>query len=137
MVTLLSHVFYILIFSYILCYKQHSCINQYLPRLSIWLDCGALINVEAPECGTSVVRGPLGHKYESCTKRFPHKKCLLLVASKSLCSIPIKEAILVWECIRVAPKRALRQNSASPLIRLPSINKFYYYYYCYYYYYYQ
>ena len=30
-----------------------------------WLNCldgGALINVEAPGCGTSVVRGPTGHK---------------------------------------------------------------------------
>ena len=26
------------------------------------LDCGALINVDAPGCGTSVVRGPTGHK---------------------------------------------------------------------------
>ena len=27
-----------------------------------WLDLGALINVDAPGCGTSVVQGPKGHK---------------------------------------------------------------------------
>ena len=27
-----------------------------------WLDRGALVNVEAPGCGTSVVQGATGHK---------------------------------------------------------------------------
>ena len=30
--------------------------------VSSCLDCGALSNVEAPGCGTLVVRGPTGHK---------------------------------------------------------------------------
>ena len=32
------------------------------PWLPSWLDRGALINVEVQGCGTSVVRGPKGHK---------------------------------------------------------------------------
>ena len=28
------------------------------PFVPSWLDCGALIHVDAPGCGTSVVRGP-------------------------------------------------------------------------------
>ena len=34
-------------------------IKAWLPN---WLDRIALINVDAPGCGTSVVRGPTGHK---------------------------------------------------------------------------
>ena len=34
----------------------------YLPWWPSCLDRGALNNVEAPGCGTSVVRGPTGHK---------------------------------------------------------------------------
>ena len=34
-----------------------------LPWWLSWLDRGALIN-DATECGTSVVRGPTGHKWE-------------------------------------------------------------------------
>ena len=33
-----------------------------LPLWLSWLDHGALINVDAPGCGTSVVQGPTGHK---------------------------------------------------------------------------
>ena len=38
--------------------------NQLLPALVAELlrDRGALINVDTPGCGTSVVRGPTGHK---------------------------------------------------------------------------
>ena len=50
----------------------------YLPWVPSCLDRGALINVEAPGCGTSVVRGPTGHKWEGFypgvqmhPKRFP------------------------------------------------------------------
>ena len=32
------------------------------PWLLSWLDRGALINVDAPECGTLVVRGSMRHK---------------------------------------------------------------------------
>ena len=32
-----------------------------VPFWPSWLDPGALINVDAPGCGTSVVRGPMGH----------------------------------------------------------------------------
>ena len=39
-----------------------SLIILYLPCFSSWLDCGAIINVDAPVCGMSVVRGPMGHK---------------------------------------------------------------------------
>ena len=35
---------------------------SYLSRWQSCLDRGALINVDAPGCGTSVVRGPTGHK---------------------------------------------------------------------------
>ena len=69
-----------------------------LPWLPSWLDRGALINVDAPGCGTSVVRVTsrkvfiLGY---SCTQRFPGQKCLLLIASKSHCRVLFKEAILV------------------------------------------
>ena len=62
-----------------------------------WLDSGALINVDAPECGMSVVSRPdraqVG-RFSSCTYRFPLQKCLLLIAYK-LCHILIKEAILI------------------------------------------
>ena len=34
----------------------------YLPWWPSCLDRGALINADAPGCGTSVVRGPTGHK---------------------------------------------------------------------------
>ena len=36
--------------------------GRYLPWWLSWLDCGALINVDAPGCGMLVVRGPTGHK---------------------------------------------------------------------------
>ena len=35
---------------------------KYMPCWPCCLDLGALNNVEAPGCGTSVVRGPTGHK---------------------------------------------------------------------------
>ena len=50
-----------------------------LPWWPSWLVSAALINVDAPGCGTSVVRGPTGHKY----KGFHPNRVL------------IKEAILV------------------------------------------
>ena len=34
------------------------------PWLPSWLDHGALINADAPGCGTSVVQGPTRHKWE-------------------------------------------------------------------------
>ena len=40
----------------------NTALRGYLPWWPGFLDCGALINVEAPGCGTSVVRGPTGHK---------------------------------------------------------------------------
>ena len=40
---------------------NNPCYKMSVSPLS-WLDGGALINVEAPGCGTSVVRGPTGHK---------------------------------------------------------------------------
>ena len=36
--------------------------NDHLPWWPSCLDRGALNNVDAPGCGTSVVRGPTGHK---------------------------------------------------------------------------
>ena len=36
--------------------------SYYLPWWPSCLDRGALNNVDAPGCGTSVVRGPTGHK---------------------------------------------------------------------------
>ena len=68
-----------------------------------WLGCpaGALINVDNPECGTSVVRGTTGHKSEgfilgcSCTQRFSRRKCLLLDAYKSGPRFLNKETILI------------------------------------------
>ena len=36
----------------------------HLPRLLKWLDRGALINVDTPGCGTSVVRGLKGHNQD-------------------------------------------------------------------------
>ena len=72
-----------------------------LKTLSPWwpsccLDRGALINVEAPGCGTSVVQGPTGHKEEG----FHPGVQLLNVPTfrrihKSLKRVLIKEAILV------------------------------------------
>ena len=41
---------------------RDDCKTTYLPWSSSWLDRGALINAEAQGCGTSVVRGPTGHK---------------------------------------------------------------------------
>ena len=38
------------------------CCPVYLPWWLSWLDCGALINVDASGCGTSAVRGPTGHR---------------------------------------------------------------------------
>ena len=38
------------------------CVHDYLPWWLSYLDRGALNNVDAPGCGTSVVRGPTGHK---------------------------------------------------------------------------
>ena len=41
------------------------CLNTiYLPRLSSWLHRGALMNVDAPGCCTSMVPGLTGHQYE-------------------------------------------------------------------------
>ena len=40
-------------------------LHRVIEQLKKWpscLDRGALINVEAPGCGTSVARGPTGHK---------------------------------------------------------------------------
>ena len=42
--------------------KNINLLHCHLPRWPSWLDCGALINVDAPGCGTSVVRGPTVHK---------------------------------------------------------------------------
>ena len=41
---------------------SRSCLMLNFTWLPSWLDRGALINVDAPGCGTSVVRGPTGHK---------------------------------------------------------------------------
>ena len=39
--------------------------NQQSSTITLsWLDRDELINVDAPGCGTSVVRGPTGHKQE-------------------------------------------------------------------------
>ena len=52
-----------------------------MPWWPCCLDRGALINVDAPGCVTSVVRGPTGHKKEGFHPgMFPGQKCLLLVA---------------------------------------------------------
>ena len=64
-----------------------------------WLDCGSLINVDAPGCGTWFeVRQGTSRKVfileNSCTQRFPRRERLLLVACKSLCRVLIKEAII-------------------------------------------
>ena len=59
-----------------------------MPWWSSCLDRGALMNVDAPGCGTLVVRGPTGTSRKvfilgySCTQRFPRQKCLLLVMNK-------------------------------------------------------
>ena len=37
---------------------------MFLSQIRSCLDRGALINVDAPGCGTLVVRGPTKHKYE-------------------------------------------------------------------------
>ena len=45
------------------CYKKELLLTKsdsLPPWLPSWLDCGELINVDAPGCGTSVVRGPTG-----------------------------------------------------------------------------
>ena len=65
-----------------------------------WLSCldrGAVINVDAPGCGKSVVhvrwrpdRAQVG-RFTLCTQRFPRRKCLLLVPYTSLYRILIKE----------------------------------------------
>ena len=76
-------------------------IPTHLPWWPSCLDSGALINADAPGCGTSVVRGPTGTSRKvfilgySCTQRFPRRKCLILVAYTSLCRVLIEEAILV------------------------------------------
>ena len=63
---------------------------------------GALINVEAPGCGTSVVRGPTVHKWEGFhpgVQLYPKVSSPKMPTSrrvhKSLNRVLIKEAILV------------------------------------------
>ena len=66
--------------------RQAEGIFSYIKERDSCLDCSALINVDAPGCGRSVVRGLTGESRKvfilgySCTQRFPHQKCLLLVA---------------------------------------------------------
>ena len=81
--------------------------NDFLSYLPWWpscLDRGALNNVEATGCGTSVVRGPTGHKSEGfhpgvqlCPKVFSPKVPTSRHVHKSLNRVLIKEAILVQE----------------------------------------
>ena len=82
-----------------------------------------------PQFGRSVVRGPAGpsrrgfhpgvlYPKVSSPKGFPTRLHLILDSTASY----TKEAILELGSICVTTKRVLTKNSASALIRLPSIN---------------
>ena len=93
---------------------------MFLSQIRSCLDRGVLINVDAPGCGTSVVRGSTKHKYEGFHPGVQYPKVFSPeVATSRRVYIylprPNKKG-------RVALKRALRQNSALALIRLPFIN---------------
>ena len=61
-----------------------------------WLDCGALINVDAPGCGASRDEARVGRfsSWGTVYPKFPRQKCLLLVAYKSFCRSSKSESAL-------------------------------------------